>query len=206
MLPVIKISTKDIFVAVEDFMEPGKINISVQTFAYDFTEFKKGLESKNENADRLMSKTILVGMMQKQFKSKIMFFYSPYSEYTFISAALLKLNSNLNWLRNIPGYSEYGQENLKPNARPFLYWDGDNLHRIYYIPDYEPSTSYINDFGSLYGLLSSDTDPDTYNRVKLNKANKTWDYSIVPDEHEEIITVKNKKLVLLHSRYELINE
>lgn len=206
MLPLIKINTKSIFTEVEDFMHPGNMNIVVQTFAYDLTNLIKGLRNKNTNVDRLFSETILAGVMQKQFKSKVMFFYSPHSKFTFISAALLKLNSNLNWLCNIQGYSEYGQEYLKPNAKPFMYWDGDNLHRIYYLPDYNPSEYYVNDFGSLFGLLSSDTNQDSYNRIKRNEANNTWDYSIVPDEHEEILTVKNKKFVLLHSRYELISE
>lgn len=204
MLPLIKININEIYFKADNLISKERDNIVVQTFAYNVNDLLVQYEKKKENADQLFTRAILYGIMSKQPKSKIIFFYSPHSEYTFISIALHKLNSNFFWLQKIPGYCEWGQEYLKENARPFLYWDGNNLHRIYFLPEYKPATRYITDFGSLYGLLSSETDEQTYKRIKLNEDGKAWDYSIVPDMHDEIVTVKDNKLVLLHSRYELI--
>ena len=78
------------------------------------------------------------------------------------------------------------------------------MHRIYEITDYESGKYYINDFGSLYGLNIFETNKDEYERIKSNQGNEAWDYSIVPEEPEEIITYKDKKLVLLHSRCMLL--
>jgi len=203
LLPLIKINLTECCQITEDIVILGKHNIAVQTYAFNFDEFLEGLKKNNENADVHLSKTILQGLMQKPLKSKILFFFSPNSQFNFISAALLKLQSNLHWLSNIYGYVESAQEYLKPNARPFMYWDGNNLHRIYDITNYDPSSNYINDFGSIYGLASSETEEEMYKHIKANTDNQSWDYSIVPKEHEEIVTIKEKKFVLLHNRYEL---
>ncbi len=201
MLPLIKINPNNILHVVENFLSPDNINIVGQTFAYRFNDLLSRLKEKNENMDRYFSTRILEGMSKKPLKSEMLFFYSPHGDFSFISAALLKLNINLNWMSKFAGYYESGQDYLKQNSQPFMYWDGNNLHRIYNIPDYDPSFKYINDFGSLYGISTSEAEDFYYNRTLLNEDSETWDYSIVPDESEEIVTINGNKYVLLHSRY-----
>ncbi len=201
MLQLIEINYQKVCQIVQDYASPGYFRTVVQSFVCDFEELSKGISINRENEDRVFTKIILSGIVKKQPKSNILFFYTPFSKILKISVATRKLNTDFMWLREIPGYCEYGQDYLNEIAKPFLYWDGKNLIRIYHIPDYNPDNHYINDFGSLYGLMSFETNEENYNDIKENRDKIHYDYSVVPKDPEEIITHKDKKYVLLHSRY-----
>lgn len=76
MLPLIKINLTDCCQITEDLREPGKQNIAVRTYAFNFDEFLEGLKENNENVDVHLSKIILQGLMQKPLKVKSYFLFS----------------------------------------------------------------------------------------------------------------------------------
>ena len=85
-----------------------------------------------------------------------------------------------------------------------MFWDGSNLYRIYSPPgNYDPRTQYASDFGSLSYLIVSEVDKSTYQEIKDNKAGH-WDYSIVPEQHGEVVVGETERLMLFHSFYKVI--
>jgi hypothetical protein len=201
MLPLIEINYKKVCQIVQDYASPGYFRTVVKSFVCDCDKLSKEIAIINENEDRVFTQIVLSGIIEKQLRSNILFFFTPFSKMIKISVATLRMNTNFMWLRNLPGYSEYGQDYLVDIAKPFLFWDGNNLIRIYDIPDYDPNKYYINDFGSLYGLCSTETDPENYNDIKENRGKEYFDYSVVPKNPEETIIHNDKKYILLHRRY-----
>jgi hypothetical protein len=150
-----------------------------------------------------LSKGILSGIKSNPVRTKLVFLYAIYSHFIAVSVSNVNLKVMCNWLCKIKGHCGYGREFLQENACPFMFWDGSNLHRIYRLPEnYNPIMQYASDFGSFSGLMVRKVDQETYQEVKDNRT-KLWDYSIVPEQHEEVILNKAKRLVLLHSFYKV---
>lgn len=203
MLQVIDIKITEICKTAIDFMAGGQEKIVVESFAYHTNEIIGDVKEDKINIDQYFSRLILYGLSASKLKTNILFFYVPLGDVTLICAADNKHNIDHYYLSKTNEYFESGQEYLHSNARPFIYWDGKNVTRIYALPDeYSDEKYYFNDFGSLYGLFTSESDEEYYYELKSNPG-EFWDYSIVPKEQEEIITYKNKKLVLSHSFYRL---
>jgi len=204
MLKIIDIRIAEICKTANDFMAGGQEKIVVQSYAYHTDKIIDDMKEAKTNIDQYFSRLILHGLSTSKLKSKILFFFVPLGEVTIMCAADNKQNIDHYYLSKTNAYFESGQEYLHNNARPFMYWDGKNVIRIYSLPEeYSAEKYYFNDFGSLYGLLTAEADEEYYNELK-NEPGESWDYSIVPRESEEIITYKEKKLVLSHSFYRII--
>ena len=102
-------------------------------------------------------------------------------------------------MHEIRGYFEQGREALHPNAVPIVYYDGKNCYRIYELPrDFDSEKLYVSDLCGLGGIYLGETDSEMYEYIKANPTEK-YDYSVVPNESEEILTVNGRKHVLLHA-------
>ncbi len=199
MLPILQLRIPELCRIETDLLRGGQKIIVGQTTCYHFDELTAAAASANENIDRFLTKAIVAGLAGKPVKSRLLFWYAPGNEHLFLSFTDKRLQVYFPWMHEIPGYFEQGREPLHDNAAPILYYDGKNTHRIYELPkDFEDEKLYLSDFCGLGGIYLGETDEEMYEYVNANPVEK-YDYSIVPRESEEILTVKGKKHVLLHA-------
>ena len=103
------------------------------------------------------------------------------------------------WMNTVPGYFECGSDYVSANSRPYLYWDGNNLTRVYLISESpERGQTYLCDLGALMGSLIGAGDEGAIERVKACDPD-FLEYSIVPDVAEEVVSVGGRKCVLCHA-------
>ena len=117
------------------------------------------------------------------------------------------------WAREIPGYFESGRDSIDDGARPFAYWSGQNLHRLYPAESLLPfpaedgspvevtdDMEFVSDLGSGFGWTVAQADPAIAKGIRAS-GEENWEYSLVPHHAEEIVQVGELRCVLLHSRY-----
>lgn len=170
----------------------GQTVIVGQTTCYHFDELTAAAESANENTDRFFTKAIAAGMASKPVKSRLLFWYAPGEQHLFLSFTDKRLQVLCSWMHDIPGYFEQSQEPLHSNAVPIVYYDGMNICRIYELPkDFDSEKYYISDFCGMGGIYLEEADEEMYEYIKTNPVEK-YDYSVVPRESEQILTVNGK--------------
>lgn len=87
--------------------------------------------------------------------------------------------------------------------RPYAYWDGRNLHRLYPKVSVESATAIlVSDFGNGFGWSVGVCEPEDVAHLAVWDADN-WEYSCAPREHEQIVTVDEARYVLLHSQYQV---
>jgi hypothetical protein len=202
-LPLIDLNLKELCHHSSDFLS-GRKGIVGYTYAYDFARLSEAAVEKGENLDGYLSKAILRGMSDHPVKGKLLFFYAPLAHLIFLSVASHSLKARCDFLHEVRGYSEYGQEFVRDEAKPFMLWDGGNLHRLYQLPkDYNPEGFYISDLCSGFGITIEETSEETYQRTATDRAG-SYESSAVPTQHEEIVNHNGRKHLLLHSFYRLV--
>lgn len=202
-LPLINLNLKEICHHSSNFLS-GQAGIIGYTYAYDFAGLSKAAIEKGENLDGYLSKAILRGMSDHPVKSKLLFFYAPLVNLIFLSVTSSGSKARCDFLHDVKGYAEYGQEFVRDEAKPFMLWDGGNLHRLYQLPqEYDRDGFYISDLCSGFGLSVEETNEETYRLIAADRAG-SYEYSVVPMQHEEIINYNNRKHLLLHSFYRLV--
>jgi hypothetical protein len=103
------------------------------------------------------------------------------------------------WLRNLPGYFECGSDFVPPNGKPYLYWNGSNLTRVYIVDDPpEPGQTYLSDFGTPFGVVVGRGNEVAVEQVRANDP-AYLEYSIVPEEPDEIVVIGNLRCILSHA-------
>lgn len=196
MLPLIKLDLTELCCLGND---EGRCVIISQNTYYVAVKVEAAAASQGNNIDRFFTKAILAGMAINRVKGPLVFWFAPLQGLFLLSFTDKRLKSKCWWRLDIPGYYEQGQAPLPQHAAPFIYYDGSNIYRIYPLPnDFETDKHYLSDFCGMGGLYVGETDEDMYEYVRTNPVEK-YDYSIVPRENEEILTINGKKHVLLHA-------
>lgn len=206
MLPVKEIVLYDDCKLTKDVYGSGEYNVFAYTYAYNFSKMRDAALEEGENLDRFLSRQILAGMVRRPVRDKLMFFYTPWPdpEYVIISVSSRSMKAKCQWLLHLIDYCSYGEEYLRATGKPFMYWDGKELHRIYEAPPKVSARSkYICDLGSSYGLTVSKAPAAQYREIARNRT-ENWEYSAVPAEEEEQIAIEGKQQVLHHSFYMLL--
>lgn len=198
-----------------------------ETFSYRYEEMKKAALASNENLDEFLTRHIAGGMLKKQLKRKYFFWHASQSELIFITACDRYLKAGFGWLRDIPGYYDSGQDYVRSNATPFLYWEGGRLIRTYPAPqvdtrdDFDDSFDpddfdglqeldeeisdeqfYVNDFGTVSGIALLPADIEDYRRIAEDKE-EYFDYSVVPTIEQTAFKINGKDFTLHHAHFQL---
>lgn len=198
MLPVLTINPATISHFGSDLLS-GRRGFVGRSYLYHLDQLRDAAIDAGENVDRFITKHLAAGMAAKPVKSKLLFWFAPGNNLVWLSACDRALKVGCFWMRDLPGYWESGQEFVRDNARPYAYWNGSNLYRIYELPEYfDEHAFYASDLGNAFGIGLSECDEDMYSYIRDERQEK-WDYSVVPQEGEEITDVDGRKLVVLHA-------
>ena len=179
-------------------------------------ELRAQSEEQHLNLDHFLSQQLARGFGLNYVKRPILVWFSLRFD-----CAILTFSDKLDryypeWAREIPGYFESGREAIGGNARPYAYWSGQNVHRLYPAESMIPrpdedgapvaateDMEFVCDFGSVFGWIVGQADPVIAEGIRAGGENN-WEYSLVPHEPEEIVRIGGLRCVLLHSRFSLI--
>jgi hypothetical protein len=201
MLPVLHFNLKKICSAAYDFNR-GRQTFLGHSFAYQLSEVLELAQQQKKSLDRVLTEMVLVGMTAHPIKSKALFWFAPTNDMVLLTVCDVRHQFFPMWMRDLAGYMECGSDYLPPNGRPFLYWDGSNLTRVYLKPeDHEPKGTYLCDLGALMGSYVGRGDPGAVEGVRQADPEYTV-YSIVPEAPEEVLTINGRKCVLSYAFYE----
>lgn len=206
MLPVMELGLLMDCKIRKDVFGSGEDNVLAYTYAYNFEKIRDAAQREGENLDTFLSRKILAGMHRHPVQDKLVFFYATSSEpeYVLISVSSYAMKAKCQWLLKLIDYCSFGEEFLRPNAQPFMHWDGQQLRRIYPLPpEHNPRGKYICDLGSYYGLTVGKVPAARYREIAKDKS-ENWDYSAIPKDEQERVETEGKEMMLRHSFYTLL--
>jgi hypothetical protein len=199
LLPTLNLDLSKVCQSRADLFAGGKTSFIGRTRCYHLDQLRDAASKSNENVDRFITKHLAAGMATKPVKSELLFWFAPGNDLIWLTPCDKALRVGCWWMNEIPGYWESGTESVRDNAKPFSYWDGKNLSRIYSLPDrFHEGALYLNDLGTLFGLAVEECDEEMYCAVRDERMER-WDYSVVPSESQEIVELEGKKLIVLHA-------
>jgi hypothetical protein len=175
-----------------------------QSFAYRDEDLRGRADTTKQNLDQLLSRELVYGFTRHPVKRKSLLWLGRRYGCVIITVCDGRGQVNPGWLCKITGYFESGNDYVGTIDRPYAYWDGGNLHRIYPEASIRSGPrAHVCDFGNAFGWTAGETDSDDIGEVEetLTANPDAWEYSIVPESHEEVVTVNNARCLLLHSRY-----
>jgi hypothetical protein len=172
-----------------------------ESYAYREEQLREEAVETGQNLDQLLSRELLHGFTFNPVKRRSLIWFGRRFGCVILTVCVAKGQLSPEWLYSVPGYLESGSDFVGRADRPYAYWDGHNLHRIY--PNVQiksPTGILICDFGNAFGWSLGETEPENVPAILAN-APEYWEYSCVPSVHEEIVAVKGTRCVLLHSLY-----
>lgn len=204
MLPTIDLDFAQMCAPAFD-VNNGRHTFVGNTFACYLEPLRAAAIEAKKSLDRLITEAVLAGITERPPRSKALFWYTPGNDMIFLTGCDKHQRFRPMWLRNLPGYFECGSDFVHPNSRPYLYWNGANLTRIYLMDEPpQKGKKYLSDLGALFGALVGVGDEYAVEQVRASDPEYVW-YSLVPDEPDEIIVIGNRKCILCHSFCTLTN-
>lgn len=198
VLTTLTINPTEICRVNSDFLS-GRRGVVGRSYLYNLDTLRETASELNENVDRFITMRLASGLDSKPVRSRLMFWYAPGNNLVWLTACDKALKVGCYWMGNIPGYIDSGDEFVRDSARPYAYWNGRNLYRIYEFPEYfDASAFYASDLCNLFGLNVGTCEEWMYRLIRDERTEK-WDYSVVPQSSEEIVDCDGKKLVVLHA-------
>jgi hypothetical protein len=198
MLPTIDLNLGQMCAPAFD-MNDGRRTFIGHTYAYYLDTLRNAALKAKKSLDRIIIEAVLTGVTGQPFRSKALFWYAPGSDMVFLTVCDRRQRLTPTWLRNIPGYFECGSDYVRQNSRPYLYWNGSNLTRVYFMDDSpEQGITYLSDLGALMGALVGPGDECAIEQVRANHP-EYLEYSIVPEESDEVVVIGDRKCVLSHA-------
>ncbi len=171
--------------------------------AYWFT-WNEVLDAAREeamNIDRFLTCRLSLFLTKKKPKSNILIFYTPTQDRFVVTVCSRRRVNFLDVLHStagMPGYMEYGQDYVPVTARPFLYYGGMEIFRVYDVDNPKPGAFYVSDFGNLFGLTTFTVSKDDYVRIKTDVQSHV-EYSVVPQLPTEEVKHLGVSVLLQHA-------
>ena len=177
----------------------GRQSLIGQDFVYKWDPVREYATRRGLNLDSFLVLPIAARLFEKKLLSSVLFWFTPMND-VFVVTVCSKRNVNfMNPLHSLTGYVEYGQNYLRPHARPFLYWNGENVLRIHPVLDMDTPPEYlVADFGNLFGLTVAESSPEQYREILENPVDY-FDCLAVPEESEQVCDWNGKTSTIQHA-------
>lgn len=160
------------------------------------------LAARKQTIDQFLSAQLVRGFAMKPIKSPSLIWFGRRFDCVILTVCDPRGRLNPDWLRAIPAFFESGRDYVGRTDRPYAYWDGRNLHRLYPRVSVEsPTAILVSDFGNGFGWSVGVCEPEDVAHLAVWDEDN-WEYSCAPREHEQIVTVDGARYVLLHSQYQ----
>ena len=172
-LPVI--TAKDLGI----FPENIRTDVVGHDFCYDWNAVEAAAAKQKCNLEDYLCAPLVRRLLVKLPERPVTFWYAPLGK---LFVVTVYSSSNVDFfdpLHGMRGYVEYGGNYLRPSARPFMHWNGENAFRVHAISAQPRGSFLLADFGNKLGLDVSESNETTYNDIRGNPA-KHFEYSAIP--------------------------
>lgn len=158
-------------------------------------------EKEGTNFDIFLTRKLAKFLNDKKTKTTLLVFYTSVDDRFALTICSRKSPDFLNVLHStagMPGYLECGQDYVSSTAKPFLYYAGLQIFRVYQVEKPQEDVFYVSDFGDLFGLITSVADEESYTDIRDNPT-EYLDYCAVPTDPTTRLTVGNDNIIIHHA-------
>jgi hypothetical protein len=175
-----------------------------ESYAYRDEQLRQESVSTAQNLDQILSGELVLGFTTHPVKRTGLIWLGRRFNCVILTVCDSRGQLCPEWMYSIPGYLESGRDFVGLIDKPYAYWDGHNLHRLYPRTRVASENSVlVCDFGNGFGWTVEARHPDHVLDQVLENDPEYWEYSCIPSsKHEEIVTVRDTRCVLLRSFYE----
>lgn len=135
-------------------------------FCYDWRKVQDAAKKRGCNLDVFLTAPLAKRLTDKRLKTPVSFWYTPLGNLFVVTVCSSKNVNFFDPLRSMPGYLEYGENHLRPTARPFLHWDGSHVIRVQALRASADSAFFVGDFGNGFGLTVAESGEESYRRIQ----------------------------------------
>lgn len=200
MLPLFDIKIEDI--ALIGFNpRTGNTCPIGSSFLFSYESVLGEAEQAGTNFDMFLTSRLAKFLSKKKPKTNLLIFYAPVNGYfylTICSSKSVDFCGILHSSAGMPGYIESGQDYVPENAKPFLYYAGFQVFRVYDVENLQSSAYYVSDFGNLFGLTTSIADEENYKDI-ANNPMEYLEYCAVPTEPTTRFIGDNSEILINHA-------
>ena len=197
-LKTIKLRLKDLCRYYLKDLDEGKEAPVGETYCFNYGALLNRAKDAGLSLDGFLTASVGYSLSEKALRSKVLLLYAPFNQKVWLTVCS-KRNLLLDSLGKIPGCLEQGQNFLPPNASPFVYYNGKEIYRIHRLGEKPRSWVYYSvDFGTFSGLFYSATNRAKYEMIRNNLLGHP-EYSVVPTESRQVLTWRDKKIVINHA-------
>lgn len=200
MLPEFSVQISDI--AEIGFNQSTGGNSPVgDAFWFSWEPVLSAAKKQGVNFDTYLTHRIGKFLNDKKTKTTLVIFYAPFNDrfcLTICSRNIPDFFKVLHSNSGMPGYLSYGEDYVTLNAKPFIYYMGLQVFRVYQAESPKNNTYYVSDFGNAFGLTTSPCDKETYSDINDHPVTY-MDYSVVPNEPTTQITIDSKNVTVNHA-------
>ncbi len=173
-----------------------------RTYGFREGPLKQASISTHQNLDDVLSLNLVKGFFQKPITTPTLVWFfmktSPSGEPLIALSFSCKRRANFDWICDMPGYFESGEESVPPTARPYAYWDGVRIYRTHDIPSGSHNKeTFATDFYPGLGMLVGTASKDSAARI-ARRERDCWEYSLIPNNHQQILKIDGRDTPLLH--------
>lgn len=203
MIPVVDIKVRDCCDFGYNLAKQSEWMIG-QAYCYDWNVTKAAAIAAGLNMDNFLTVQISYHLGMKNPKGRFLVWYVPFGEMFFLTVTRKGSRVIPTWMADIAGYREQGQDYLKENSQPFLYYDGLNATRLYFVYENVVNDAYyVSDLGNMFGLNVAISKKGNYEDIRDN-ADRYYDYSSVPFASDQVAEWRGKKFVINHAFCRLV--
>ena len=122
-------------------LETGKSKPIGEGYLFQWDAVLDAAKKQGCNLDTFLTLRLALFVTKKRPKSNILIFFTPTNDrfvLTVCSRRSVSFVDVLHSTAEMPGYLEYGQDFVPPKARPFLFYTGMEIFRVYEVESPEP--------------------------------------------------------------------
>ena len=200
MLPVFNIEISDVS-PIGFNPHTGNNSPFGSSFLFAWKPVFNAAEQAGTNIDTFLTRRLAKFLKKKKIKTSLLIFFAPLDDYFVLTICSKKSADFFGVLHSsagMPGYIEYGQEHIRANAKPFLYYAGLQIFRVYEVENPQPDNFYASDFGNQFGLTTSIVDEESHKDI-MNNPTEYLDHCAVSTEPTTRFIDGGSEIVIQHA-------
>ena len=167
-------------------------------FVYRWEPVRVSAMQRGLNLDNFLVLPIAARLSDKKLRSPVLFWFTPMNDVFVVTVTSRRNVDFMDPLHSLPGYTQYGEDYLRPHARPIVYWNGVEPLRTHPMLGNAPGGFLVADFGNLFGLNVAESSAEQHREILENPVDY-FEYVAIPDTPEQVCNWNGETFILQHA-------